>query len=328
MRAEEVKGRVDAPCPIPGLIAGYLDALAGRLPGPVVEELVDGLEETYRRRLGLGLTPDAAAAAAVAEFGDPELIAAEFARAHPARRAARRLLAAGPVVGSCWAVALIISRAWTWPVPMTAGLVPGLALVAVVALLAFAARSTRYRPIGRAGAAGCIGTAALDTFMIISVLAADPAAGWAVAVAITASAARLALNMRLVRPVLAGNGLHDRAAALDKHDVAPAAAVLADAFPGPDHAEPGRLVQGQAGGVFGEDAGLDGPDPGGLGGGDQCVQEPAADAAAAGGGMNVDRVLDHTGVNAATGHSRRGHPPGESASRDRDEQVGGGPDRG
>ena len=42
--------------------------------------------------------------------------------------------------------------------------------------------------------------------MIISVLAADPAAGWAVAVAITASAARLALNVRLVRPVLAGNG--------------------------------------------------------------------------------------------------------------------------
>jgi hypothetical protein len=43
--------------------------------------------------------------------------------------------------------------------------------------------------------------------MIISVLAADPAAGWAVAVAITASAARLALNMRLVRPVLAGKRL-------------------------------------------------------------------------------------------------------------------------
>ena len=100
-------------------------------------------------------------------------------------------------------IALIIGRAWTWPVPLAADLVPGLALMAVVALLAFAARSTRYRPIGRAGTAGCIGTAALDTFMIISVLAADPAAGWAVAVAITASAARLALNMRLVRPVLA-----------------------------------------------------------------------------------------------------------------------------
>jgi hypothetical protein len=190
----------------PGLIAGYLDALAGQLPGPVVEELADGLEETYRRYLGLGLTPEAAAQAAVAEFGDADLIAAEFARAHPARRAARRLLVTGPVVGSCWAVALISSRAWTWPVPVAAALVPGLALVVVVVLLAFATRSTQYRPIGRAGTAGCVGTAALDTFMIIGVLAADPAARWAVAVAMTASAARLALNVRLVRPVLAGNG--------------------------------------------------------------------------------------------------------------------------
>ena len=41
----------------PGLISGYLDALAGQLPGPVVEELADGLEETYRRHLGLGLAP-------------------------------------------------------------------------------------------------------------------------------------------------------------------------------------------------------------------------------------------------------------------------------
>ena len=186
-----------------GLIAAYLDALAGQLPGPVVEELADGLEETYRRHLGQGLPPDAAAQAAVAEFGAPELIAVEFARAHPARRAARRLLAAGPVVGLCWAVALIASRAWTWPVPAAAGILPGLALVAVVALLAFAARNTRYRPIGWAGAAGCIGTAALDAFMIIGVLAANPAARWAVAIAITASAARLALNARVAQAVLA-----------------------------------------------------------------------------------------------------------------------------
>ena len=196
--------------PGPGLITGYLETLSGQLPGPVVEELAGGLEETYRRHLGLGLAPDAAAEAAVAEFGAPELIAAEFARAHPARRAARRLLVTGPVVGSCWAVALITGRAWTWPVPVAAGLAPGLALVTVVALLAFAARSARYRPVGRAGAAGCIGTAALDAFLIIGVLAAGPAARWAVAVAITASAARLALNVRLVRPVLGGNGLHGR----------------------------------------------------------------------------------------------------------------------
>ena len=145
-----------------GLIASYLDALTGKLAGPVVEELADGLEETYRRHLGLGLTPDTAAQAAVAEFGTPELLAAEFARAHPGRRAARRLLAVGPVVGLCWAVALVTSCAWTWPVPVAVGIVPGLALVTAMALLAVAARTTRYRAAGRASAAGCIGMAALD----------------------------------------------------------------------------------------------------------------------------------------------------------------------
>ena len=73
----------------------------------MVEELADGLGETYRRHLGLGLGPEAAAQAAVAEFGEPELIAAELARAHPARR----LLAIGPLVGSCWAAALLTGHA-------------------------------------------------------------------------------------------------------------------------------------------------------------------------------------------------------------------------
>ena len=42
----------------PGLIARYLDALAGQLPGPLVEELADGLEETYRHYLELGQAPE------------------------------------------------------------------------------------------------------------------------------------------------------------------------------------------------------------------------------------------------------------------------------
>lgn len=190
----------------PEQLKAYLDTLSGQLPGPVVEELTDGLEETWRRYLCLGLAPEEAAAAAVAEFGAPDVIAAEFARTHPGRRAARRLLAVGPVVGVCWAVALVTGRAWSWPVPAASQIVPGLALAAIVALLAAAARTTRYRSAGQAGAAGCIGTAALDAFMIIGVLAADPAARWAAAVAMTASAARLVLSVRLLRPVLAWGG--------------------------------------------------------------------------------------------------------------------------
>jgi hypothetical protein len=147
MRIGEAEGAPGRARPIPGLIVSYLGALSGQLPGPVVEELADGLGETYRRQLGLGLDPDAAAQAAVAEFGAPELIAAEFTGAHPARRASRRLLAIGPLVGVCWAVALVTGRAWTWPVPLTARIVPGVMLVAVVGLLAVAARGIRYRPV-------------------------------------------------------------------------------------------------------------------------------------------------------------------------------------
>ena len=107
------------------------------------------------------------------------------------------------MVGACWAVALVTGRAWTWPVPVAARIVPGVILVAVVTLLAVAARGIRYRSVGRAGTAGCVGIAALDGFMIIGVLAADPAARWAVAVAVAASAARLGFSVRLLRPVLA-----------------------------------------------------------------------------------------------------------------------------
>jgi hypothetical protein len=179
-----------------GLIADYLGVLSGQLPGQVAEELADGLEETRQRHLGMGLVPDAAAEAAVAEFGDPQLIVAEFTRAHPARRAARRLLGIGPVVGGCWAVALVTGRAWTWPVPVLVRIVPGLALAAVIVLLAVAAMSLRYRPAARAGTAGCIGIAGLDTAMITGVIVADPAVTWAAVLAMAVSAGRLAFSAR------------------------------------------------------------------------------------------------------------------------------------
>lgn len=192
-----------------GLIADYLAQLSRQLPAPLAEELADGLDETYHRYLGLGLPPEAAAEAAVAEFGDPELIAAEFTRAHPVRRAARALLRIGPLVGACWVVALVTGRAWTWPVPLTAGLVPGTALVIAVVLLGVAARTTRYRPAARAGMAGCVGTVALDASMIIGVLVADPAVRSAAVVAMAASAARLGFSARLLlasrRDPVAGN---------------------------------------------------------------------------------------------------------------------------
>ena len=80
----------------PGLISDYLATLSAHLPPQLVEELADGLDQTYRHYVQQGLADDAAAEAAIAEFGEPQMIVAAFARTSPARHAARRLLATGP----------------------------------------------------------------------------------------------------------------------------------------------------------------------------------------------------------------------------------------
>ena len=87
--------------PGPGLIEDYRAAVSMQLPASIVDELADGLAETYRSYLDQGLGPDAAARAAIAEFGEPALVVAAFTRASPGRRVARRLLMTGP----WWALA-------------------------------------------------------------------------------------------------------------------------------------------------------------------------------------------------------------------------------
>jgi hypothetical protein len=188
----------------PRVIGGYLAGLSADLPARIVEELADGLDETYRRYLGLGLDTEAAARAAVAEFGEPRVIVAAFTDASHGRRTARGLLAAGPAVGMCWAVVLITGRAWQWPVPIVARVVFGAALMTVIALLAAAAFGRRYRPVCRAAAAACMGTALLDTTMACAVPVIAPALAWPVAAAVVLSAGRSGFALRNVHHALAG----------------------------------------------------------------------------------------------------------------------------
>jgi hypothetical protein len=101
----------------PGLIADYVRDLAALLPAPIVEELADGLHETYLAQRRAGHTPDEAAHHAIAAFGNPATIAAALLAASPARRAARALLFTGPLVGGAWASVLLTLRAWDWAVP-------------------------------------------------------------------------------------------------------------------------------------------------------------------------------------------------------------------
>jgi hypothetical protein len=185
----------------PRLISSYLATLAAQLPASIVEELADGLAETHQSYLRQGLDPDRAAEAAVAEFGAADAIVAGFAQVNPARRAARRLLGAGPAVGACWLAALLTSRALA--VPRPAGILAAAALAATIALLATSALGTRYRVTARAGAAGLIGVIALDALLIIGVPAAGASLTWVMAVAMAASALRLSFAARALRPALA-----------------------------------------------------------------------------------------------------------------------------
>jgi hypothetical protein len=186
----------------PRLIRDHLATLAAQLPAPIADELADGLAQTYQSYLRQGLPPDPAAESAVAEFGDPDLIVAEFARMNPARRIARRLILTGPIVGACWAAALISGRAWTWQVPLPARITPGLLLVTVIALMVVAAAGTRYRVAARAGLAGCIAVTALDVTMICCVTLAAPALTLITACALAASATRIAFSTRALAPLL------------------------------------------------------------------------------------------------------------------------------
>jgi hypothetical protein len=190
--------------PESSLIAGHLAALAARLPARIVEELADGLDETYRRYLDGGIGEEAAARAAIAEFGDPQLIAASFTAAGQARRAARRLLVAGPGAGLCWGIVLITSRAWTWPVPDAARGAFGAALFLAVALLACAAFGQSYRAVSHTAVAGCTCIAVLDILMIglSTNLALTPR--WPVALAVVASTLRISYGIHSVARVCAG----------------------------------------------------------------------------------------------------------------------------
>jgi hypothetical protein len=190
--------------PGPRLIDDYLAALSADLPGRIVEELADGLDETYRHHLGQGHHPETAARAAVAEFGEPRVIVAAFTDASRGRKTARRLLAAGPVVGLWWAVVLISTRAWTWPVPAVARVLLGVALMTVIGLLVAATVGHQYRLVCRAAAAACVGTALLDAVVTGTVLVIAPVLVWPVAVAVVLSAGRSGFALRNAHHALTG----------------------------------------------------------------------------------------------------------------------------
>lgn len=185
------------------LIDSYLATLAGRLPVDVVDELADGLVETYRRQLTAGAGADEAAAAAVDEFGAPDVVVAAFVRQSPGRRLGVRLIRSGPVVGACWAAALLSGGAVAWPVPVPARVVFGVVLVVVVAALAVAVASrTSYRRTLLSGPAGCA-LLGLDVSAVLAVAVVAPSYTWPLVLASAASLGRVVLTARAMPRLLA-----------------------------------------------------------------------------------------------------------------------------
>jgi hypothetical protein len=172
------------------LIGAYRAALARQLPPDVLEEILDGLEETRADLLRQGLDPDAATAKAILDFGEPDLVVAAFTKNAPGRRHAVRLLATGPVFGLLWGTALITSRAWTWPISRLVEIAYGTTLLAVVALLIGVLTTTQPTKTRRAGYAG-IGLILLDLGMLGAVTFAAPALTWMIAPAVAASLIRI-----------------------------------------------------------------------------------------------------------------------------------------
>ncbi len=184
------------------LIDAYLLELRGQLPGEVVDELADGLMETYDHLQAGGLAPDQAARAALVDFGTTEEIVAGFAHLVPGRRTARALLASGPLLGGCWAITLLASHAWRWPIPVAGRVGFAALLLGVVAVLAMTARAS-YRHTRRSAAlAGISGLLLLDASAIVAVTVLAPTPQWPLLLGITASLSRICLTAPTLRSLL------------------------------------------------------------------------------------------------------------------------------
>lgn len=174
----------------------HLAVLADRLPPAVVDELADGLIETWRTLVDSGLDPDAAAETAVIDFGDPDQIVAAFVAQAPGRRIALYLLLTAPLVAASWAATLLAARAWTWPIPLSVAALLGVTLVAVIVALVTSASSRHSYRRTQLGAAGGAGVLTVDVGMLTVVAIAGPAFVWPMAAAILASTVRIALTLR------------------------------------------------------------------------------------------------------------------------------------
>src|SRR4051794_35067007 len=104
-----------------------------------------------------------------------------------------------------------------------------------------------------------------------------------------------------------------RATSLEKDDVTPdARGVAADLFLDADPAKPDALMEGQAGGVVGLDAGDQRPDAGPLRLGDQRLEERTPDTAATRARVDIDTLPGDARIDLARRVAGDGRPTGDA----------------
>jgi hypothetical protein len=139
-------GRVELglPAEAAGIVDDYLATVAAFLPSGrrvrhhIVVEIGDGLACAVNSRLAHGAVPCDAARRAVADFGDPRLLAGNLAQElapGAARRTGATLLATGPLVGLVWIAAYRTDDAsWLSNIVAVLSTVPGFQLVLLLAI--------------------------------------------------------------------------------------------------------------------------------------------------------------------------------------------------
>jgi hypothetical protein len=199
------------------VVTGYLRELAAALPGSrraraeIVTEIADGLIEEITN---IDVPdPVVAAETAVHAFGGSHLLAARFAReltGKTAHRTGFALVSSGPLIGTCWLLALTSGqpRAITVTLPQRiVGMLSALPLIPVLLLIiipaalvavAGAGRASRLLPVttDTAGLAGLVaGSGCVIADVILIGHAVTAAAAWSplLIATVTISTARLSL---------------------------------------------------------------------------------------------------------------------------------------
>jgi hypothetical protein len=98
------------------VVRAYLRDVGGRptargnLRRDILDELEDGLFEAIKYHAAMGMAPGRAASKAIADFGDPDIVARAIARDAievRSRRIALTLIRTGPLIGALWYGAVV-----------------------------------------------------------------------------------------------------------------------------------------------------------------------------------------------------------------------------